>query len=61
MHGDNTHVDLGLELRGRFHRTWSDDDLATFHLLSFNAAEEGTHVVASLALAVIKYKLEKKT
>jgi hypothetical protein len=59
-YGDGAHVDLGLEFRDRLHRTWSNDDLATFHLFTFDAAEEGTHIVASLALIYIKHKLKGK-
>ena len=50
------YIDLSLELCSWFHRTCSNEDLATFHLFTFDAAEEGTHVVASLTLTNIKYK-----
>jgi hypothetical protein len=55
-HDDSTHIDLGLELRSRFHGTWSDDDLATFHLFTLDAAEKGAHIVAGLALMCIEHK-----
>ena len=53
IHNPNTHVDLGLELRDGFHGTWSDNDLAAFHLFTLNTAEESPHIVASLALGRI--------
>jgi len=51
-----THIYLGLELRGRFHRTWGDDDLTAFHLFTFDATEESTHIVAGLALKGVECK-----
>jgi hypothetical protein len=47
---DDTHIDLGLELRDGLHGTWGDDDLAAFHLFTLDTAEESPHIVASLAL-----------
>ncbi len=54
IHNHSTHVDLGLELRDGFHGTWSDNDLASFHLFALDAAEESPHIVASLALGRIR-------
>ncbi len=52
--GDATYVELGLELRNGFHRTWGDNDLAAFHLFTLDTAEESPHIVASLALRGVK-------
>jgi hypothetical protein len=57
IHNPSTHVDLGLELRDRFHGTWSDNDLAAFHLFTLDTAEESPHIVASLALGRIRAQL----
>jgi hypothetical protein len=46
----NPYVDLGLELRDGLHGTWSNDNLAALHLLTFDTAQKGTHIVASFAL-----------
>ena len=54
IHDDGTHVDLSLELRDGLHGTWSDDDLAAFHLFTLDTAEKSPHIVASLALGCIK-------
>jgi hypothetical protein len=61
IHNPSTHVDLGLELRDRFHRTWSDDDLAAFHLFTLDTTEESPHIVASLALGRIRAKLAENS
>jgi hypothetical protein len=57
IHDNSTHIDLGLELRDGLHRTRSDDDLAAFHLLTLDSAEESPHIVASLALECINIQL----
>jgi len=54
IHDATTHVDLGLELCNGFHGTWSNNDLAAFHLFTLDTAEESPHIVASLALGRIK-------
>ena len=46
----STYVDLGLELRDGLHGTWSNDNLAAFHLLTFDTTQKGTHIVTSFAL-----------
>ena len=46
----NPYVYLCLELRDGLHGTWSDDNLAALHLLTFDTAQKGTHIVTSFAL-----------
>lgn len=57
IHDSSAHVDLGLELRDRFHGTWSDNNLAAFHLFTLDTAEESPHIVAGLALGRIRAQL----
>jgi hypothetical protein len=54
IHNFSTHIDLSLELRDGFHGTWSDNDLAAFHLFTLDTAEESPHIVASLALGRVR-------
>ena len=44
------YVDLGLELRDGLHGTWSNDNLTALHLLTFDTAQKGAHIVTSFAL-----------
>lgn len=53
-HDPSTHIYLGLELRDGFHGTWGDNDLAALHLFALDTAEEGPHIVTSLALGRIR-------
>ena len=44
------YINLGLELRDGLHGTWSNDNLTALHLLTFDTAQKGAHIVTSFAL-----------